>query len=71
MDETSFKDEDGSVSPKFLQTTAEVRTPDRMSSGHAAAFKTWFQTLFDSSSDGIEDGILRYVLELDPDNNKH
>ncbi|KIY72821.1 hypothetical protein CYLTODRAFT_486057 [Cylindrobasidium torrendii FP15055 ss-10] len=59
MDETSFKDEDGTVSPRFLQTTAEVRTPDRMSTSHATAFKTWFQTLFDSSSDGIEDGILR------------
>lgn len=33
---------------------------DRLSGEDSAAFGAWFKALFDSSSEGIEDSILRY-----------
>jgi len=42
-----------------LKSTAAVHAIDDLSGEDAAAFGAWFKALFDSSSEGIEDTILR------------
>ncbi|KAF5375095.1 hypothetical protein D9758_000207 [Tetrapyrgos nigripes] len=51
--------EDRKLSAKFLKTTSAVLALESLPQEDLTAFKTWFKTLFDSSSEGIEDTILR------------
>lgn len=46
------------LDPNFLRTTDSVqRTEDQL-----PVFQSWSKALFDNGSEGIDDGILRYVL---------
>ncbi|KAJ7492546.1 mediator complex subunit Med5-domain-containing protein [Mycena latifolia] len=48
-----------SISAGFLRSTAIVHRPDDLSEEDSIAFSAWYKALFDSSSEGIEDTILR------------
>ncbi|KAJ7225445.1 hypothetical protein GGX14DRAFT_348768 [Mycena pura] len=48
-----------SISSGFLRSTAVVHRLNDLSSDDAVAFNAWYKALFDSSSEGIEDTILR------------
>ncbi|KAJ6604728.1 mediator complex subunit Med5-domain-containing protein [Mycena vulgaris] len=48
-----------SISSGFLRSTAIVHRLDDLSEEDAIAFNAWYKALFDSSSEGIEDTILR------------
>ncbi|KAJ7706096.1 mediator complex subunit Med5-domain-containing protein [Mycena rosella] len=48
-----------SISSGFLRSTAVVHRLDELSEEDATAFNAWYKALFDSSSEGIEDTILR------------
>ncbi|KAJ7254033.1 hypothetical protein B0H12DRAFT_1115644, partial [Mycena haematopus] len=48
-----------SVSCGFLRSTAIVHRPEDLSGDDAVAFNAWYKALFDRSSEGIEDTILR------------
>lgn len=50
---------DRSLSSGFLRSTASIHAVEDLSGDDAAAFHAWFKALFDSSSEGIEDTILR------------
>lgn len=43
----------------FLRETHKVFAVESLSSSESASFYSWFKALFDSSSEGIEDSILR------------
>ncbi|KAJ6610072.1 mediator complex subunit Med5-domain-containing protein [Mycena sp. CBHHK59/15] len=47
------------ISSAFLRSTAVVHRIDELSEEDAVAFNAWYKALFDSSSEGIEDTILR------------
>lgn len=53
-----------SLSSVFLRTTDAVQSVDNLAEIDAADFSAWFKALFDSSSEGIEDTILRLVVHL-------
>lgn len=53
-----------SLSSVFLRTTDAVQSVDNLAEKDAADFSAWFKALFDSSSEGIEDTILRLVVHL-------
>ncbi|KAK7465624.1 hypothetical protein VKT23_005597 [Stygiomarasmius scandens] len=55
----SFLIGDRKLSAKFLKTTHEILAFENLSPEDSTAFRTWFKALFDSSSEGIEDTILR------------
>ncbi|KAJ6575197.1 mediator complex subunit Med5-domain-containing protein [Mycena capillaripes] len=48
-----------SISSGFLRSTAIVHRLDDLSEEDTVAFSAWYKALFDSSSEGIEDTILR------------
>ncbi|KAJ6519904.1 hypothetical protein C8R45DRAFT_40218 [Mycena sanguinolenta] len=48
-----------SISSGFLRSTAIVHRPEDLSGEDAMAFNAWYKALFDRSSEGIEDTILR------------
>jgi mediator of RNA polymerase II transcription subunit 5 len=48
-----------SVSSGFLRSTAIVHRLEDLSGENAVAFNAWYKALFDRSSEGIEDTILR------------
>ncbi|KAJ7487681.1 hypothetical protein B0H11DRAFT_1720623 [Mycena galericulata] len=48
-----------SISSGFLRSTAIVHRLDELSDQDTIAFNAWYKALFDSSSEGIEDTILR------------
>ncbi|KAF8216143.1 hypothetical protein K438DRAFT_1800130 [Mycena galopus ATCC 62051] len=48
-----------SVSSGFLRSTAIVYRPEDLSGDNSVAFNAWYKALFDRSSEGIEDTILR------------
>ncbi|KAF7339404.1 Mediator of RNA polymerase II transcription subunit 5 [Mycena sanguinolenta] len=48
-----------SVSSGFLRSTAVVHRSEDLSGEDAVAFNAWYKALFDRSSEGIEDTILR------------
>ncbi|KAJ7786401.1 hypothetical protein B0H16DRAFT_30240 [Mycena metata] len=54
-----FTSEGRSISSGFLRSTAIVHRLDDLSGEDAIAFHAWYKALFDSSSEGIEDTILR------------
>jgi mediator of RNA polymerase II transcription subunit 5 len=44
---------------ELLRHTSRVYQADELSPEHKSAFTTWFKAIFDSSSEGIDDAILR------------
>jgi mediator of RNA polymerase II transcription subunit 5 len=48
-----------SMSSGFLRSTAIVHRLEDLSEEDVVAFNAWYKALFDSSSEGIEDTILR------------
>jgi len=53
----SFMDQ--SISASYLFSSTTVQDPGTLSSDEANSFTAWFKALFDSSSEGIEDDIIR------------
>lgn len=47
------------VSPDFLINTDGILSAQDRPQEDLVSFSTWFKALFDSSSEGIEDAILR------------
>jgi len=47
------------LSVKALRATSFVHRPDTFTSEQKSTFTTWYKTLFDKNSEGIEDGVLR------------
>jgi mediator of RNA polymerase II transcription subunit 5 len=47
------------LSAGYLTANDIVYSVEKLSGDDAVAFSTWFKALFDSSSEGIEDSILR------------
>jgi mediator of RNA polymerase II transcription subunit 5 len=47
------------LSAGYLTANDIVYSIEKLSGDDAVAFNTWFKALFDSSSEGIEDSILR------------
>jgi mediator of RNA polymerase II transcription subunit 5 len=47
------------LSAGYLTSNDTVYSIEKLSGDDAVAFNTWFKALFDSSSEGIEDSILR------------
>lgn len=45
----------------YLRRTDAILMLPILTAEEARALKTWFKALFDKNSDGIEDGVLRYV----------
>jgi mediator of RNA polymerase II transcription subunit 5 len=43
----------------FLNSTDAIHPVESLTAEDAVAFNSWFKALFDSSSEGIEDTILR------------
>ncbi|KAJ7103448.1 mediator complex subunit Med5-domain-containing protein [Mycena belliarum] len=54
-----FTSGERSISAGFLRSTSIVHRIDDLSEEDAIAFNAWYKALFDSSSEGIEDTILR------------
>ncbi|KAK7064160.1 mediator of RNA polymerase II transcription subunit 5 [Favolaschia claudopus] len=59
LDADTFTSGSRSVSSRFLRSTAIVHPLDTLSGEDAVAFSAWYKALFDRSSEGIEDTILR------------
>lgn len=47
------------VSSQFIKTVRNIYALDELTREEMVAFNSWFKTLFDSTSEGIEDSILR------------
>jgi len=47
------------LSASYLTSNDVVYSVEDLSADSAVAFNAWFKALFDSSSEGIEDSILR------------
>jgi len=56
---SSFKLGERKLSPGLLPLASVIYRMNDLSNDDTAAFGSWFKALFDSSSEGIEDGILR------------
>ncbi|KAJ7169957.1 hypothetical protein C8R46DRAFT_949420 [Mycena filopes] len=59
LEKDMFTSEGRSISSGFLRSTAIVHRLYDLSGEDASAFHAWYKALFDSSSEGIEDTILR------------
>jgi mediator of RNA polymerase II transcription subunit 5 len=55
----TFTLEGKTLSASYLTANDIVQPVENLSGDDAVAFSAWFKALFDSSSEGIEDGILR------------
>ncbi|KIL70756.1 hypothetical protein M378DRAFT_183349 [Amanita muscaria Koide BX008] len=54
-----FTSERRSISASYFRTIGLVLPHDRFSNEESVAYKVWYKALFDSSSEGIEDSMLR------------
>ena len=50
---------DKTLQSDLINCNAVFRSVDDLAGGDASVFNSWFKALFDSSSEGIEDAILR------------
>ncbi|KAF8735483.1 hypothetical protein AX14_001979 [Amanita brunnescens Koide BX004] len=59
LNNLEFTDEHHSASAKFLKSIGVVLSQNAFSNDDITAYNAWHKALFDSSSEGIEDSILR------------
>jgi mediator of RNA polymerase II transcription subunit 5 len=59
LETRTFTLEGKTLSASYLTANDIVQPVENLSGDDAVAFSAWFKALFDSSSEGIEDGILR------------
>lgn len=59
LDADTFMFGDKKLSATYLKSITNVLLQEDLRGENATAFNAWFKALFDSSSEGIEDTILR------------
>ncbi|KAF7436894.1 mediator complex subunit [Pleurotus ostreatus] len=59
LDMDTFAHGANAVSSQFIKTVRNIYGLDELTREEMVAFNSWFKTLFDSTSEGIEDSILR------------
>lgn len=59
LDQDTFEKNHQKLSAAYLRHTDEVFKVEGSQGAEVTAFHSWYKALFDSSSEGIEDSILR------------